>query len=100
MDCGLNLRRGQGMVYSQNQPVKAGNDWEEVVIKKYALEIIFSVCVILAIVSLTGIGSSINSPDDWLLDWTSWAASVVGIVVAARVFWDGGKACARYVDRH
>jgi hypothetical protein len=70
--------------------------------KEYPLEIkiIFSVCVILAIISLTGIGSSIASPDDWLLDWTAWAASVVGIVVAARVFWVGGKAFGSYLDRH
>jgi hypothetical protein len=82
--------------------VKAGNDWEVVVSKEYPLEIriIFSVCVILAIVSLTGIGSEIHSPDEWLLAWTSWVSTVVFTVVAARVLWVGGVAFKDYLDRH
>lgn len=43
-------------------------------------------------------GWEIPPPDDWLLGWTSWLATVVTIVVAARVFWIGGNCLRKLVN--
>ena len=42
---------------------------------------------ILALLSLAGV--QLPPPESWLEAWTKWIASVVGIVVAARVLWSG-----------
>ena len=44
-------------------------------------------CVLLVVLSL--LQFPIPPPASWLTAWTAWAASVVGIVVSARVFWVG-----------
>jgi hypothetical protein len=60
-------------------------------------QILMSVAIIAAaaaIVSLLGV--SLPPPAAWLEAWTMWVASVVGIVVSARVLWVGGDALIKY----
>jgi hypothetical protein len=57
--------------------------------------------VIVGIVVACSVWASTVHPDwkppaDWLLVWTGWVGSVVGIVVAAKVFWAGGEAAKEY----
>ena len=53
--------------------------------EKKILKIVLSIGVILILASF--IKPDIPGPADWLIEWTSWIATVVGTVVAARVFW-------------
>ena len=52
---------------------------------KDILIIVFVAWAILALLSLLGV--DVPSPSSWLLDWTTWIAAAVGIVVSARVLW-------------
>jgi hypothetical protein len=57
--------------------------------------------VIVGVVVACSVLASIAYPDwkpptDWLLAWTKWVGSVVGIAVAAKVFWAGGEAAKEY----
>ena len=54
-------------------------------------------CALLIILSLLQI--HIPPPGKWLTEWTGWAASVVAIVVSARVLWVGGDALRKYANR-
>lgn len=49
---------------------------------------------VLAILSFGG--ATLPSPSSWLEAWTKWIASVVGIVVAARVLWTGAAALNKF----
>ena len=56
---------------------------------------------VVGIIVLISVAASVNQPDwkspaDWLLAWTSWVGSVVGIVVAAKVFWAGSNAANQF----
>jgi hypothetical protein len=63
--------------------------------EKSILTLIGIVCLILIIVSLTT--ENIQGPDYWLIEWTAWIASVVAIVVSARIFWTGAQALHNFV---
>ena len=58
---------------------------------KLALSILLIFVVVVCSVATSVIFPGWKSPADWLLAWTSWVGSVVGIVVAARVFWAGSN---------
>jgi hypothetical protein len=58
--------------------------------EKWILFLIGFVCVILILLSFRN--ADIQGPADWLVEWTAWIASVVGIVVSARILWVGGQA--------
>ena len=53
------------------------------------LKLVFGVALVLMVLSLTGV--QLPPPEGWLEAWTKWIASVVGIVVAARVLWAGAN---------
>ncbi len=53
------------------------------------LMVILVTWAILAILSLLGL--NVPSPAGWLEAWTKWIATVVGIVVSARVLWSGAE---------
>lgn len=53
-------------------------------------------CLILIIISFTADG--IPGPDPWLIEWTSWIGTVVGMVIAARVFWTGANGLRNLVE--
>ena len=55
------------------------------------------VCVGLIILSCANI--DIPGPANWLLSWTSWIGSVVGIVVAARALWKTPSLVQQYLSR-
>lgn len=57
----------------------------------------FAFWAVLAILSLGG--AALPPPAGWLEAWTKWVASVVGIVVAARVLWSGAVALSRIATR-
>jgi hypothetical protein len=61
----------------------------------YILGTIIAICAVLFFASI--FGPDFPPPDSWLLAWTSWVGSVVGIVVAAKVFWAGGEVAREYV---
>lgn len=58
---------------------------------------VFFLGIILVIISF--IKSDIPGPSDWLVGWTTWIGTVVGIVVAARVFWIGGNTIRNYFPK-
>lgn len=68
-----------------------GIDWEVLLIMNKILGTIITICAILILFSLFG-PDDIPPPDSWLQAWTNWVGSVVGIVVATRVFWVGTNA--------
>jgi len=53
------------------------------------LQAVVGAFVLLAILSLVGV--AVPTPSHWLTEWTKWIASVVGIIVSARVLWSGAK---------
>ena len=55
------------------------------------------ICATAVIVSLLGV--SLPPPAGWLEAWTMWVASVVAIVISARVLWIGSDALKKYSDR-
>jgi len=55
--------------------------------EKCILNTILAACAILALLSLLGL--PIPPPASWLDAWTKWIATVVGIVMSARVLWSG-----------
>ena len=69
-------------------------------IKEVLGMIYLGVTVIIGVflISLSLSGAVIPPPDDWLLAWTDWAISAVGIAVAARVLWVGSDALRKYVN--
>jgi hypothetical protein len=59
-----------------------------------------SILLIVVVIVCSAL-ASVNFPNwkppaDWLLAWTSLVVSVVGIAVAAKVFWAGGEAAKEY----
>ena len=64
--------------------------------EKNALILILAICLLL--IPISAMGAPVPSPAPWLVAWTNWVASVVGIVVAARVMWIGGDALRKYVN--
>ena len=62
--------------------------------EKQILMSVTIICAAAVIVSLLGV--SLPPPATWLEAWTMWVASVVGIVVSARVLWVGGDALIKY----
>ena len=62
--------------------------------EKYILMSVAIICVVAAIVSILGV--SLPPPAAWLEAWTMWIASVVGIVVSARILWAGRDALIKY----
>ena len=55
------------------------------------------ICTTAVIASLLGV--SLPPPAGWLEAWTKWIASVVAIVLSARVLWIGGNALIKYSNR-
>ncbi len=62
--------------------------------EKHMLLSVALICATAVIVSLLGV--SLPAPAGWLEVWTKWIASVVAIVVSARVLWAGGDALKKY----
>jgi hypothetical protein len=62
---------------------------------------VIGICVVLIILSLILSFADVDfpGPADWLLSWTSWIGSVVGIVVAARVLWKTPSLIREFLDR-
>lgn len=50
---------------------------------------------ILVILSLFGV--KVQPPAPWLESWTKWIATVVAIVVSARVLWTGAALLQEYL---
>jgi hypothetical protein len=71
--------------------------WTKIEENKLVVYICFWVVfwALLAILSL--IGAALPPPSAWLDGWTKWIATVVGVVVSARVLWSGAAALSRYV---
>jgi hypothetical protein len=57
--------------------------------------VIVGIVVLFSVVT-SAIFPNWKPPADWLLVWTGWVGSVVGIVVAAKVFWAGGEAAKEF----
>ena len=54
------------------------------------LRVVLGAWAILAVLSLFGL-NDIPLPAGWLEAWTKWIATVVAIVVSARVLWSGAE---------
>ena len=42
-------------------------------------------------VALSLLGVPVPPPESWLVQWTGWIGSVVGIIVGSRVLWSGAS---------
>lgn len=61
---------------------------------KSILVLVLVAWVILAVFALAG--AVFPLPPEWLQAWTKWIATVVGIVVSARVLWSGAALLQKY----
>ena len=57
--------------------------------------------LVLFVVVLWSVWASNAHPDweppaEWLLEWTSWVGSAVGIFVVAKAIWAGGEAAKEF----
>ena len=65
--------------------------------EKSTITTVIVICALGIILSLINI--NIPGPADWLLSWTSWIGSVVGIVVAARVLWKASSLIQHFLSK-
>ena len=65
--------------------------------EKNIIRLLIAICILLIILSIVNL--DIPGPADWRVSWTSWIGSVVGIVVAARIFWKSPGLIQLFLDR-
>lgn len=73
-----------------------GSNWREQAMKKYLshpLTIAFYVLVAASIVT-----NGIMSPAPWLVDWTAWAATFLGISIGGRGVWVISDETVKYLQ--
>ena len=58
---------------------------------KWDLSSFGSILVVVMLIVLVIMVFNLPGPSDSLEAWTEWAGKVVGILVAARVFWAGAR---------
>ena len=63
--------------------------------EKRVLKIISIICLLLIVVSF--LFPDIPGPSSWLIDWTSWFVSVIGVVMAVKVFWTASDLIKQYM---